>query len=246
LSAASIAVTDLEAHGVSTMAAQRQELIEAHIDLVRAVAYRMKRRLPRVMDIDDIIQIGMLGLLEAAQSQELRPGPSFVSHATRHIRAAILEASRRSDWCSHALRRRQRAIDSGRWRVEGETGVAARAGAIAVAVGITLEEYFRTLRESSVSKLLSLDEPVSDAAGRATSEAADGGAGPAESLEREAMFAALTAAFDTLPELERSIFLLYYDQKYLMREIGVMLQVSESRICQIHKRAIDRLRSATR
>jgi len=222
-----------------------EALVLRHADLVRRIARQMRRRMPGSVDIDDVIQSGMVGLLEAAQRYEGRKGSSFESYAMRRIRGAILDASRRSDWSPRSLRRRLRDIEGAKRRLELRTGDTPTAAAIAAAAGITLEQYHRAMRDFSASVQLSLDEPLPAEGRRAWVEPMDGNPGPAEDAEREQVLHRMTVAIDALPEQERAILLLYYGEELLMREIGEMLAVSESRICQVHKRSLDRLRVAT-
>jgi RNA polymerase sigma factor for flagellar operon FliA len=224
----------------------QQAMVLRHTGLVRQIAQHMRRRMPDNIDLDDLIQTGMVGLLEAVQRYEGRKGSSFVTYAMRRIRGAILDAARRSDWSPRSLRRRLRDIEGAKRRLELQTGAAPTAAAIAEAVGITLDQYYRALRDFTASVQLSLDEPLPAEGGRAAwAEPADDHPGPAEAFEREEVLHAMTAAIDALPDHERAILLLYYGEEYLMREIGASLDVSESRICQIHKRTIERLRAAT-
>jgi RNA polymerase sigma factor for flagellar operon FliA len=220
-------------------------LVIRHADLVRGIAFRLLRRMPPNVDVDDLVQTGMVGLLEAAQRYRDSKGSSFVAYAIRRIRGAILDSSRRSDWCPRSVRRRLRSIAGARLRIERENCGAANPRAIAEAVDITLDQYFYAVRDSHLSVQLSLDEPASPGPGRACGEPVDGNPGPVDELMREQIQRALAAAVEVLPEQERVIFLLYHEQDYLMREIGFMLAVSESRVCQIHKQTIERLRAAT-
>jgi RNA polymerase sigma factor for flagellar operon FliA len=226
-------------------AAANQAMVLRHTDLVRRIAQHMRRRMPVNIDLDDLIQTGMVGLLEAVQRYEGRKGSSFVSYAMRRIRGAILDAARRSDWSPRSLRRRLRDIEGAKRRLELKTGDSPTAAAIAEAVGITLDQYYRAMRDFNASIQLSLDEPLAAEGRRGWAEPADGNPGPAEAAEREEVLHAMTAAIDALPEHERAVLLLYYGEECLMREIGATFAVSESRICQIHKRTIERLRAAT-
>jgi RNA polymerase sigma factor for flagellar operon FliA len=216
-----------------------------HTDLVRKVAYQMIRGMPRNLDVEDLIQTGMVGLLEAAQRYEGRMGASFATFALPRIRGAMLDWSRRSDWGSRSTRRRIKKIEQARVSIETKTGEMAKAPALAEATGMTLDIYFRVVRDVSMSVQLSLDEMARSGEDGLSTEPVDDRAGPAEELEREQMVRALSAAIDALPEDERTIFLLYYDEERLMREIGAMYDLSESRISQIHKRTLERLRAAT-
>ena len=224
---------------------RKDALILQHVDLVRRIAYHMMRRMPNSIEVDDLIQTGMVGLLEAAQRYEWRAGSTFSAYATRRIRGAILDSLRRSDWGPRSLRRRLRDIDDAKLCIEQRTGEAAKARTIAESVGMTLDAYFRAMQYFSQSIHMSLDEPPAFADGQAFADPTDGKAGPAEEMEQDEARCAIAAAIAALPETERVILLLYYDEEFLMREIGVRFAVSESRICQIHKRLIARLRAAT-
>jgi RNA polymerase sigma factor FliA len=219
-------------------------LILQHLNLVRRIAHHMMRRMPHSIEVDDLIQAGMLGLLEAAQKYECRAGSTFSAYAVRRIRGAILDSLRRSDWGPRSLRRRLRDIDGAKLRIEQSTGEAAKPRTIAESVGMTLDGYFRAMQYFSQSIHTSLDGAPPYSAGQAYPEPTDGKAGPAEELEQEELSRAIAAAIAALPQTERIILLLYYDQAFLMREIGVRFALSESRICQIHKRTIERLRAA--
>jgi RNA polymerase sigma factor FliA len=223
---------------------QADALILQHVDLVRRIAYHMKRRIPRNIEVDDLIQTGMVGLLEAAQRYKSDNGASFASYATRRIRGAMLDSLRRADSGSRSLRRRLRGIEGAKLRIEGKTGEPAKAPAIAESIGMTLENYFRAMHDFSQSTQISLDES-SPGAESPCEDVRDGKAGPDEELEHGDLLRAVAEAIAALPFFERIILVLYYDQDFLMREIGVRFTVSESRICQIHKRAIERLRAAT-
>jgi RNA polymerase sigma factor for flagellar operon FliA len=231
-------------HWIESRRPHTDALILQHVDLVRRIAYHMKRRIPRNIEVDDLIQTGMVGLLEAAQRYKSGNGASFASYATRRIRGAMLDSLRRSDSGSRSLRRSLRGIEGAKLRIERKTGEPAKAPAIAESVGMTLDNYFRAMHDLSQSSQISLDE-LSPGVESACAELRDDKAGPDEELERKELLRVVAAAIAGLPAFERIILVLYYDQDFLMREIGVRFTVSESRICQIHKRAIERLRAAT-
>jgi len=222
-----------------------EALVLRYADLVRRIAYQMIRRMPRNLDVEDLIQTGIVGLLEAAQRYEGRMGATFETFAVHRIRGAMLDWSRRSDWSSRSMRRRLRNIEEARLRIEMDTGQAASPVALAEATGMSLDIFHRVVRDFNLSIQLSLDEPGLSGEGRVCQEPVDNNAGPAEDLEREQILRAVTAAIESLPEEERAIFLLYHDEELLMREIGDLYGISESRISQIHKRTIERLRAAT-
>ncbi len=220
------------------------ELVLQHLELVRRIAMQMKRRMPSNVEADDLIQTGMVGLLEAAQRYECRHNASFATYATRRIRGAMIDSLRRCDWGPRQLRRRLRDIDDARQRIEGRTGQAAKAPAIADALGMTLPRYFRALQARSQAVRMSVEVIVTRAATEQSREVSDGKVGLPEALERAETVRAVAAAIAALPSQERSILALHYDRELPLRDIGMRFALSESRICQIHKRSIARVRAS--
>ena len=216
---------------------------ERYAGLVRRTAYGLVRGKPGNVDVDDLIQVGMIGLLEAGERYAERRDTSFSTYATYRIRGAMLDYLRKPYWGPRLTHRRLRDIEQARRRVEVETNGQPKPAAIAGELGIPLEQYYRTLEDAGASKLLSLDRLGTSDVERARDELVDDHAGPAEELEQEQRRRAISAAMDSLPENERVILLLYYEEECLFREIGHRFAISESRVCQIHKQAIERLKS---
>jgi RNA polymerase sigma factor for flagellar operon FliA len=211
--------------------------------LVRQVAQRVLRGLPGTFDLNDLIQTGMLGLLEAAPRYEDGMGASFATFAGYRIRGAILDSLRKSDWLPRAARRRGHVIEVATLHHRAAAGELSRSAAIAASIGVTLQEYHRTLIYIDRSRLISLDEVGRSCAALVP---ADPASGPAEAVERLDVLRAARAAISRLPEYERTLLTLYYDEDYSLREIGDLYELSESRICQIHKRLLKHLRTAMR
>ena len=209
-------------------------LVLKHLDLVRRLAAHMMRRLPRSVEMDDLIQTGMVGLLEAVSRYQPRSDSTFATYATQRIRGAMIDSLRRGDRATRELRRELRAIDGARQCIEGRTCSAARAPAIAGSLGMTLERYFRALQAGNQAVQISLE----------ARDWVDGNPSPPEALEQVEATRAIAAAIRALPAQERSVLLLYYGRDLLMRDIGIQFAVSESRICQIHKRSIEHVRAA--
>jgi len=223
---------------------ENQALVAQHLHVVRAIAHKMLRNMPRGVEVDDLIQDGMVGLLQAAQRYQGLHGASFSCYASQRIRGAIIDGSRRTDWCSRSLRRRIRIIEGARRRIEIESGMPAKPCDIAAQVGISLDDYHHALKEFSAATQLSLDAPETAVTALQCANSADTGYGPAEALEREATLGEVSARIGALPPLEGIIFSLYYEQEYRMHEIGALLALSESRVSQLHKRAMARLKLA--
>jgi RNA polymerase sigma factor FliA len=222
----------------------KADLALQHVELVRRIATQMVRRIPRSIEVDDLIQTGMVGLLEAVARHDCRNDASFAAFATRRIRGAMIDSLRRCDWGSRELRRRLRDIGDARQRIEGRTGKAAKSQAIADSLGMTLKRYFRALQADSQAVQTSIEMVPPRGTAGDSAEWPDGKLGPPEALEQAEIVRAIAAAIAALPAQERSILLLYYGRELLMRDIGIRFAISESRICQIHKRGIERVRAA--
>jgi RNA polymerase sigma factor for flagellar operon FliA len=227
--------------GASSAARAQRALVLDHTSLVRRIAYQIVRRLPRSVEVDDLIQEGMLGLIEASKRYAAGRAAAFETYASFRIRGAIMDSVRKAGWAPRSLHRRVREIARARCRIENETGKVTAAADIAAAVGVSLDEYHRTIQDSAVSQVLRLDAQDPDDAPN-SNEPVDHRADPADVFEFQESRRAVAAAIDALPEREREILLLYYDEELLLREIGEKLDLSESRVCQIHQRAVARLR----
>lgn len=219
------------ARGDERPAAANERLVLDHMDLVTRIAQQMLRRMPGHVELDDLIQAGMVGLLEAGLRFVRSETCSFTTFARHRIRGAMLDSLRKSDWSPRSLRRRARNIARAQQSLERDTCNAARPPAIAAAAGLPLEKYHETIRDCNLSMLLRLDELASPL-GEARSGAVDANPRPDEELEQEQARYAMHSEIEQLPESERIILLLYYDEELLLREIGVVLKLTESRVCQ--------------
>jgi RNA polymerase sigma factor for flagellar operon FliA len=218
------------------------DLISRGAPQVKRIAYHLLVRLPASIQIDDLIQAGMLGLLEAAHRYDPAQGASFTTFAEPRIRGAMLDEMRKGDWVPRSVHRKAREVSVAIRSVETATGREARDREIAEQMGLTLAEYHSMLTDLRGQKLLSLDEAGTDdesAIQRIPASDDD----PSESVDREHLCKLLAAAIDFLPERERLVLSLYYDQELHLKEIGAVLGVSESRVSQLHSQALARLRA---
>ena len=217
------------------------EVVERHADLVRRIAHHLAARLPASVEVDDLVQAGMLGLIEAARNFDSEQGASFETYASIRIRGAMIDEIRKGDWTPRSVHRRTREAAEITRQIEQSAGRAATGAEVAQAMGLAPEDYARLLEDAVSGQVLSLDSHIDDhgepnvAAGAAYS--------PERRLQAAEFRQALAAAIGQLPEREQLVLSLYYEQEMNLREVGAVLGVSESRVCQIHGQAMLRLRS---
>ncbi len=222
---------------------QRDALVMAHVDLVRSMASRLGRRLPSQVELSELVSVGVLGLIEAANRYQPALGVPFDAFARRRIHGAMLDALRGLDWVPRSLRKLQRDVDGAISRLRHTLGREPSAGEIASALGISVEEY-----ESKLDELRLADVAVVQSAGSGDEsvgllEIAIDENGPYGQLERRELRERLVEALGRLPERERQILALSYEQELTLAEIGQVIGVGESRVSQLRTQAIARLRS---
>ena len=218
-------------------------LVKAHLALVKRIAYHLANRLPSSVQVDDLIQAGLIGLMEAASHYDPTQGASFETYAGIRVRGAMLDEIRRYDWAPRSVHRKARAVAEAMREIEQNRGRDADDAEVAQALGIGLDEYHQILQDVSACKLFSIDGEEGEAIGDTLS---DDRPGPQEALEEEDFRRQMTGALSGLPERERLVLALYYDEELNLREIGQVLGVSESRVCQIHSQALLRLKARMR
>lgn len=218
-----------------------QELITAHQPLVRRIAYHLLARLPSSVEVDDLLQAGQLGLIEAAQHFRSDAGASFATFAGIRIRGAMLDELRKGDWVPRSVHRRARELADAMRRVEARTGQEAADADIAKELGISLGEYHQHVEDAARAPLLSLDGAAET--DPSILERLAHHDSPESDLLRDDFKQALARGIDQLPEREKLVMSLYYQNELNLREVGVVLGVSESRVCQLHGQALVRLRA---
>ncbi len=218
------------------------DIVERHGELVRRIAHHLAARLPSSVEVDDLIQAGMLGLIDAARNFQADQGAAFETYASIRIRGAMIDEIRRGDWVPRSVHRRYRDVVAATREVEQATGRAASAQEVAGALGVSLDEYHRMLEDAARGQLISLDSHAEEHDGEPRL-ASQGAATPAREFEHDAFRHALGGAIGDLPEREQLVLSLYYEQEMNLREIGAVLSISESRVCQIHGQAMLRLRA---
>lgn len=217
-------------------------IVERHAPLVKRIAHHLMARLPASVIVDDLIQSGMIGLLEAAKNFDGSKGASFETFAGIRIRGAMLDEIRKGDWTPRSVHKNSRTITEAIAQVERETGGDARDVDIAAKLNVPLAQYHQMLNEVNAGKLVAIEDlgVSEDVIGDEQSKGSDV---PFEDLMQGAFQKALAHAITTLPEREAIVLSLYYDEELNLREIGEVLEVSESRVSQIHSQAMLKIKS---
>ncbi|SFM63238.1 RNA polymerase sigma factor for flagellar operon FliA [Halopseudomonas pachastrellae] len=220
-------------------AEQQDRLVEQYAPLVKRIAYHLLGRLPSSVQVEDLMQAGMIGLLEASRKFDFGKGASFETYAGIRIRGAMLDEVRKGDWAPRSVHRNTRMVSDALRAVEARLGRDAKDHEVAVELDMSLEEYYAILSDTAGSKLFSFDDLLEAGAPADV----QGGEEPLSGLQDERFRAALVEAIDGLPERERLLLSLYYDEELNLKEIGAVLGVSESRVSQLHSQCAARLRA---
>lgn len=219
------------------------ELVRQYAPLVRRIAYHLRGRLPASIDTGDLIQAGMIGLLEAARHYVAGREASFETFAGIRIRGAMIDELRKTDWTPRSVHRKLREMALAIQQIENETGGDAGDQAIMQRMGIDSAEYAKLLVDATSTRVLSLNMSREDNEAEELQIPDEITAEPVSQLESQRMLADLGQAIAALPEREKLVMSLYYDEELNLKEVGEVLGVSESRVCQIHGKALLRLRS---
>ncbi|HNU10059.1 MAG TPA: RNA polymerase sigma factor FliA [Rubrivivax sp.] len=223
-------------------------LLKQYSPLVRRLAHQMIAKLPANVELDDLVQVGMIGLSDALARFDASQGVQFETFATQRIRGAMLDELRGSDWMSRGDRRQQRAIETAVHRLEQRLGRAPSESEIAAEMGLPLKEYQELLGKVRGTQLIYLEDMGSDGGDDEYLDrhVADEEADPLGRVQDQRMRQALVDAIKGLPEREQYVMSMYYEQDMILKEIAAVLGVTESRVCQLHSQAIARLRTRLR
>jgi len=221
----------------------KEECLKEYAPLVKRIAHHMMVKLPNSVEVDDIIQAGMIGLLDAASRYDEFRGAQFETYAAQRIRGAMLDELRGADWLPRSMRRDMRRIETGIHHLQQQLGRAPLESEIAKELGISLPEYQQMLQEARGAQLVYYDD-FNDDEDFFDRHDFNNEENPLELLQDGRFKAALIKAIDNLPERERLMMALHYEQDLNLREIGEVMEVSESRVCQLHSQAVARLRSS--
>ena len=220
----------------------KSALLEQHTVLVKRIAYHLLARLPASVLVDDLIQSGMIGLLEAANNFDNGKGASFETFAGIRIRGAMLDEIRKGDWTPRSVHKNSRMVSEAIKLLEAELGRDVTDIEVAEKLDISLNEYHHILNEVSTGKIIGIDDlGVSEDAIQSFEDKNIND--PYQDIEQIVFKKSLSECITTLPEREALVLSLYYDEELNLREIGQVLDVSESRVSQIHSQALHRLKS---
>ena len=221
---------------------QQQDFAARYAPLVKRIAHHMLARLPSSVQLEDLLQAGMVGLLEARGNFDASKGASFETFAGIRIRGAMIDEIRRGDWVPRSVHKNSRSIAAAIKAIEQETGRDARDTEVAERLSVEVSEYRQMLMEVSNGHMMDFE-------GLGVSEdffsqgLSDSSLTPLERIQKEDFRNSLASAISTLPEREKLVLALYYDEELNLKEIGEVMGVSESRISQINSQAMLRLQS---
>jgi RNA polymerase sigma factor for flagellar operon FliA len=227
---------------------KRNRLVMEHVPLVKTLASRLAQRLPSQVQVSDLVSVGVLGLIDAANRYKPSLNVPFDAFARRRVQGAMLDSLRDLDWAPRSLRRMRREVDSAIGNLRRTLDREPEEAEIAAALNMTTVEYEKTLeqlRTLDIAAVRSLDAPSEDGTPR-IELCVDPDEGAALQLERKELRSHLAQAIQRLPERERQILALYYEEELTLAEIGEVIGVCESRVSQLRSLAVSRLRTSLR
>jgi RNA polymerase sigma factor for flagellar operon FliA len=222
----------------------KDQLVARYAPLVKRIAYHLMAKLPASVQVEDIIQNGMIGLLDAISRYEEGLGAQFETYAVQRIRGSMLDGLRENDWLPRSLRREMRRIETAIHNLEQQHGRQPTERELAETLSMTLADYQKMLQEARGYQLVYFEDFGDEDEDDYLERHIVGVSGdPVDLLEDAGMRKVLINAIEDLPDREKMVMGLYYEEDLNLREIGEVLGVSESRVCQLHSQAIARLRS---
>lgn len=219
---------------------KQNELLTQYMPLVRRQALTLQVRLPASIELDDLIQAGMVGLLEALGRFDATQGATFATFASQRIRGAMMDELRTRDWLPRSVRRSARAVDRAVRQLEQQLGRAPEEHEIAHHLEMPLSDYQQLLNDTNSGQLLPFEELVAEGSEPVSHEPNNS---PFEQLLDGQQRQTLIDAIEALPEREKLLMALYYQEELNLKEVGAVLGVTESRVSQLHSQAVSRLRA---
>ncbi len=226
----------------------RDQVIIEYAPMVKYVANRIAMRLPPHIEIDDLISVGVLGLMDAVEKFDSTRGAKFKTYAEFRVRGAILDELRSLDWVPRSVRQKATELDGVMEKLQAKLGRSPEDEEVAAEMGVDLEQFYQTLQSTQNRPMLSLEDlGIAKESGEQQSLleclAGNGEHDPQTSLRLTELKEIIAKAIDALPEKERLMISLYYYEELTMKEIGEVLSITESRVSQIHSKAVFRLRA---
>jgi RNA polymerase sigma factor for flagellar operon FliA len=221
----------------------RQALILEYLHLIKYIAGRLHIYFCSNVEYDDLVSYGVFGLIDAIEKFDMTKGVKFETYASLRIRGAIIDSIRYMDWVPRSLRQKSKELENAYWDLENELGRSASDKEVADRLGITQEEFYKRINEANMTSMISLEDFFEQNYELGVDSSSFS---PPESPERLAEISEireiLGEAIDKLPEKEKTVVSLYYFEELTLKEISAIMKVSESRISQLHTKAIMRLR----
>jgi RNA polymerase sigma factor for flagellar operon FliA len=215
------------------------KVVEDLLPLVKSIALRIRMKLPDFIELDDLMQAGLIGLLNACQSYDPQQGASFQTYASIRIRGGILDELRRNDWLPRSVQTQLGEVSRAIAKVEARQGKAPRDHEVAEEMGVSIEEYQQLTAKLSSARLVYLDADTDTDSEELPVSVAE----PEAQNSEEELRDLLRSGIEKLPERERLMMSLYYVEELNIREIAAVLEVTEGRVSQLHGQALARLRS---
>jgi RNA polymerase sigma factor for flagellar operon FliA len=224
------------------------QMLKQHSGLVKKMAYQLKAKLPSCVELDDLVQAGMIGLMDAIQRYEDNHGAQFETYASQRVRGAMLDELRGADWLPRGIRKNMRDIEVAVQQLEQKFGRPPTESEIAKHMNFTLDDYYDVLSDCQGHQLIYYEDFQDDDGGEHFLDryVDDDTSDPVKSLLESDFREALIDSIEHLPEREKLLMGLYYEQELNLKEIGAIMSVSESRVCQLHSQAVARLRASMR
>jgi len=235
----------------TSSSSKRDQLVVDHLPLVKFLAQRMAAKLPPSVEVNDLISAGVIGLMDAVEKFQPERGVKFKTYAEQRVRGAMIDSLRSLDWAPRSLRKKERAVESAYSRLEQSLGRAVTDEEVASELGLDMDEFYKWLNDLngvSLGAITSLGSEDSDTEGTDLLEYVPDSPeqNPYFIFEKCELRDSLATSIENLPEKERLVISLYYYEELTMREIGDVLGVNESRVSQLHTKAIMRLRGRLR
>ncbi|HCJ06886.1 MAG: FliA/WhiG family RNA polymerase sigma factor [Lachnospiraceae bacterium] len=221
----------------------REQIIVEYVPLVKLVAGRLNMYLGYTVEYDDLVGYGIFGLIDAIDKFDYGKGIKFETYASLRIRGSILDQIRKMDWIPRSVRQKQKQMESAITKLEKEKGANVKDKDIAQELGISIEEYRNWEGLTNISNIASLDEFMEQGTENGVKEFRNTAyVEPEDAVDREEVKQMLMAALDLLTEKERKVVLLYYYEDLTLKEVAQVLEVSESRISQLHSKALEKMK----